>query len=522
MVDKQNMKWGHIARGVLANWLLLAIRAVIALTLVPLVMREVGADGYSIIVLVSVLVGLAVLADFGLSQGLSRELTEHCVRDDIRMRSVLSSTSLALYSLVALALVVGILIGKPFVLSALGVGSEGTALGGRLLMWFAVPSVAISLISPPFVANLVSINRFDLLRGYEMVVSLMTGISLLVCLPLAEDKLGAWIWATTLPRFIGFVLLFALFRRSCPMVSIRWINVNISDFGRTLSLGSKMYVVQVASMLTDRVNPIILSHFRGGISVATYQPGVQLSAMVRPIVGSLANQLHPATTHSHVSGDQSSMRELLFLGTRYTLIVGIGVCVIGIALAEDFCRLWLSESLGPEWQASSWVMRGCLMLDLCQYLGGVQWAVLVGMRRLNVMVITLLIVSCATLVATYVLMRFTSMGLAWVQVPAIGLTLVSRLGMAVYTSRLCRVKFGEYFVRAYMKPLIVGILLALACYTTTGCGIGISWMRLVSEGVFLGIVWFVLVVFVGLSRDERRVAAGRLRARVGRIKGEME
>ena len=499
-----------VARGVFAQWVSLITRAFLAIVLVPVVIRELGSDSYGIVTLVTIIVGLSHLADFGFGQALSRELAEHHARGDREAQAIVTSTGLFFYSALALVLSAGICsFGAPLLL-ALGVDSANSPVGLRLLYWYAVPSLVLSLLTPPFAANLISRNRFDILRTIELLGTLANGIGILLLLPRAADKISAWIAVTMFARIATFMATAVAARRCCGSLGIRPGAVRRSSFGPIFRLGGHMYVMQLASMLTDKSDPVILSHFRGEGSLTVYQPATQVSVMLRPLVGSLANQLHPSTTRSHVTGDSARMRELLFLGTRYTLLVGIGACVIAFTLSSGFCRLWLGRVPGTDWITSSWVMKGWLVADLCQYLGGVQWAVLVGMKRLRVMVSGMLAASVVNVAATFFLMRYSGLGIAWVTVPTIVVTLALRPCLAVYASRLCGVTLRAYWQRAYSRPLLIGLLLSVACWLLTVALPSSSLAGLAVSAVLAGVAWAALVWAVGLSAGERRLVSARL------------
>ena len=499
-----------VIRGVLAQWLALIVRAVFAIILVPVVIRELGGEMYGIVILVTIIVGLSQLADFGFGQALSRELVEHRVTNDRYKLGTATSTGLCFYGTLAMILSGLIFMMSKPVLLTLGLDESNLQIGSNLLYWYAIPSMVISLLTPPFAANLISSNRFDILRMIDLLGTLSNGIGLIVLLPRAEDKITTWVGVTMVTRGGGFLATALAARFFCGNLGIALSSIRISQFAEVLKLGGRMYVMQLASMLTDKSDPIFLSHFRGQVSLSIYQPATQLSVMLRPLVGSLANQLHPSTTRSHVSGDAGRMKELLFLGTRYTLLVGIGACVIAFTLSSGFCKLWLGETPDTDWQTSAWVMKGWLIADLCQYMGGVQWAILVGMKRLRVMVSGMLAASFINVAATYILMRFTDLGIAWVTVPTILVTLALRPCLAIYASRLCGVTLRTYWKLAYARPMLIGALLSLTCWLLIHIIPSDTLFGLIAIGSIASATWVTLLWNIGLKDDEKAMIRKRL------------
>ncbi len=499
-----------VLRGVMAQWLSLATRGVFAIILVPIVLHELGAESYGVVVLVGVIVALSQLIDLGFGQALSRELTEHRIKGDNELRGNVTSTGLFFYMLMACVISSILVINADAVLSSIGIGENLLKVGKLLLFAYALPILSISLLTPPFAANLISYNRFDVLRAIELAVTIVNGVVLITLLPIVDNKIVAWISVTTSVRVLGFVATIIMAKTICGNLGISIFRVRFFRFFEVIKLGLQMYIMQLATMLTDKSDPIILSHFRGESSVSVYQPATQVSIMLRPLVGSLANQLHPSTTASYVGGDSGGMRELMVLGTRYTLLVGIGVCVIGIAFSNQFCELWLGKSLGEEVLTASWVMKGWLLVDLSQYLGGVQWAVLVAMKRIRVMVVAMLCASIVNIAVTYLLMKYTDLGIAWVTLPTIVVTMIIRPCLAIYACRQCGLSVGAYWSRGYARPIWVGLILALFCMFINVVIIVDNWFSLVTVGASAGICWLLLLWKLGLSKEERMVILSKM------------
>ena len=154
-------QWALIAKGVAAQWAALSIRSVLALVLVPFLLGALGTSAYGPIALVSTVVGLSLLADLGLRQALSRELAEHHVRGEHEMSSVVTSTGFVIFAFLVLVIISALIFAGRPVLRMIGLAGDALVVGEHLLRWFALPSVLLSLLTPAFAANLISINRYE-------------------------------------------------------------------------------------------------------------------------------------------------------------------------------------------------------------------------------------------------------------------------------------------------------------------------------------------------------------------------
>ena len=89
-------------------------------------------------------------------------------------------------------------------------------------------------------------------------------------------------------------------------------------------------------------------------------------------------------------------------------------------------------------------------------------------------------------------------------------TLALRPCLAVYASRLCGVTLRAYWQRAYSRPLLIGLLLSVACWLLTVALPSSSLAGLAASAVLAGVAWAALVWAVGLSAGERRLVSARL------------
>lgn len=500
----------RIISNVFFGWVAVALRAMIALIMVPFLLNQLGRDGYGIIALFGVIVSLSQLADMGLRQALSRELAEMVARDDDQGFNELTSTALFLYLLIGSAVaILCFLFTEPLVLF-FKIPPELQLQTIMLLRLYGCATAILGFIVPVFASTLTGCHRYDIYNGINIVASLLSNGALLLALGLFQMQLAGWVAVMIGFYIVQLILLIIMARRVRPGFRISWSLASRVRARALFKLGGSIYIMQLANALADRSDPLVISRFFGPGGVAAYHPGLRISQLTRPLVTMLSNQLHPLTTREHVDNNMLKMQQLLVHGTRFTLLTGIFVSSCTFLLADDFCRIWLSAGLGEDYKIAALIMKGWATIDFLIYLGGVQWGVLLGMKKLKVMVSTLFIAAVTNLLLSIYFVGYTTLGIPGVLVATITITAVHRPLMAVYTARVCRLTFRQYAGQAYLRPLLVLLLTAVTGLLLKEVLPLDSLLLMLVYGLVMSAAWLLYCWSLGLASDERTMIARRL------------
>jgi len=234
-----------------------------------------------------------------------------------------------------------------------------------------------------------------------------------------------------------------------------------------------------------------------------YTPATTLVGAVRPLVTTLVDQLHPLATMYYESGQIKRLQEVLIRGTKYTFLLGIGACVVLAVFADPITQLWLGRALGSQYVVTARVLVIWLAIDLLAYAGGTQWPVLLGVNRLRFLTLTQLPFAILNVCASIALVRFTSLGVVGVVIPTLVIAIIRRPIVLVHTARVCSLPVLQYLRGAYLRPVIILILL-------TGAGVILrivvkpsSVSTLLASGSAMGVLFASLCWWVGLDEVDR-------------------
>lgn len=482
------------------GWIAILVRALIAMVMVPFLLGKLGKDGYGLVSLMGVIVGLTAVADLGLRGALGRELSEQVAKKDQQAFNELVSTALVLYLSIGLGLALVAWMLAPWFATVFKVPDVLRLDAIRMVRFYGSLSVIISFVAPVFSASLSSYHRFDLINVVQIFGGIVSSLLLFVVISFVDNALWGWVAVMLVFQLTILLLKIFFFKKFCVGGRIGFGCVNFSRLRPLFQLGGYMYALRLTQTLSARSDPLVISFFFGAAGVALYQPAGKLSDMVRPVVTMLAEQLYPLTTRQHVGNDQEKMQKILLLGTKFTLLLGVLVSVCMFVFAEPFCRLWLEKSIGSDYTVVAKIMMGWAIIDFTTYAAGTQWPVLLGMKKLKFLVWTQLPTAVLNVLISIYLVGYTNLGIPGVVVATIVIGCVRRPILMWHTARECGLSFFTYFRLAYARPLVALIPPLVAAIYIKQFSSG--WLSLILCLCFTGLVWLAASLVLCLGKAE--------------------
>lgn len=520
MVDNANSASGGpllpitTPRRVLVNamtrWMAVLVQGVLGVFLVRFLLAQLGQDGYGLTALMSAIVTIATVADLGLGGALGRHLAALLALRDKDRFNELTSTAFLFYLLVGSALSVACGLFAPQIARFINTPTLLMAQAIFLLRGYAAPALLISFITPVYLGVVSSTNRFDLLNWISAGVGVIRAASLVLILSLTSMGLQGWAGAMLFAQVLNLALTAWTAYRICPWLRVMPQLATRTAFSVLCSTGVYLFALQLSNLLSVKADPVILTTFLGPAAVALYSPAVTLVGAVRPLVTTLADQLHPLATTYHVTGDRRNLREVLVRGTKFTLLLGVGACVMLGVFAEPIARIWLAESLGSQYILTAQVLVLWTVVDLLSYAAGSQWAVLLGANRLKFLTWTQLPFAVLNVGVSAALVGFTGLGVLGVVIPTLVIALVRRPIIVVHVAHVCGVSVSDYLREAYLRPGIILVML-------TGVAVGVrflanpsSLLALLGWGSLLILCFLGLCWGVGFTKAEKAVLRAML------------
>ena len=493
----------------MSSWAATVISGLIGVFLVPFLVLKLGKEGYGLTALLGTIIGLSAILDLGLRGALTRLLAEAFARNATRKLNELASSAAILNLAIGAAASIGCIVLAPQIARFFRVSDPFLEQGVFLVRWYGSASILLSFISPVFACTLAGLHRFDLLNLVATLSSTTRGLGLFLLLRNTQSGLYGWA-AVNIAASVGSTLTIALLAyRRWPSLRLSPSLFRIDTLGPLFGLGGYMAVTAFTNLLGSQADPLILTTFLGPSAVTLYAPALALTGLFRPVVLSLADQMHPLATKFFTDNRHNDLQAVLLRGTRYTLLMGIPVCVILTVYAEPIARLWLEPSLHQDYRVVALVLAAWSVADLTTYAAGTQAATLLGMGKLRFQTWSQLPMAVGNMLLSVLLVGYTSLGVVGVVIPTILFGLLRRPIIAVHTARACGLSGRTYFAESYARPLVVLVTLAIFAFLVRTQAPPRDLLRLLVDTGAIGGVWMILCWTIGLNRSDR-ASFGRL------------
>jgi len=478
--------------GLLNNASLL-VSGLVAIVIVPLMLKWLGAESYGIWIVALATAAMLSSVDFGLSSTVTREVSSsiHSGVDSEVTLFVEGAYNGCLLLGALGALVLGIL---GYCLSGglhLSAQMQGTA---HTVFWLIGLGFLGDQLNLLFGAVLAGLRRFDylnLLRGGTAVVR-TAGIVALLAMGRSIVAIAVW---HAIAASVAALASFSVVRRLRPQYRFRVAHLHWDKLRKRLSFALLSQLTQALGSMIWTSGSLLIGIMRGSAAVVPFFVGQKLPLTACGFGWQAADAVFPAVSENQES--LSRTREIMRVGTRWVLVLMLPVAILLWIVGPNLLTLWIGK-LDPEALAVLRLMSLAILADtfLASPLN-----VLWGRGAMRYAVSTMLGVVTGTVCLTLVLVpRVGVAGAAW------GALLPLLAGGAVLFYFACRQ--CEASVARMAASVFRGLLFPVAgCAASTylvclWAGYGV-WP--LASACLAGSISYVLLLYVAPGQNEERL-----------------
>jgi len=494
----------RIAVNQITRWGATLARGVVALSMVPLLIRFLGKDGYGVVSVLIAVVAICAMADFGLRTALGRHLADELARGQHARFNELFSNA------VYVALIAGSFAGlmwallAPVLIGLFNLPASLAAEAQPVIRWYGAIAIPLSFLLTIYGAAIFASGRSDILDGVGAGTATLQAVGLVTMLGLFRGGLVAWALVSIGELSMHLLILRYLGRRLTPFGNTR-LGLVRGDVIRSLFSSSvHPFMLQVMYAATIYADPLVLTTILGPSAVAIYRAGTALPMRIQPLF-SLADQLQPFAVAYHVTDQRAKLQDVLIRGTRYTALLGILPCAILGVFSEPITRFWLSGALGSDYRTAGHVLVGWVIVELLTTAaGGAQWPIFLAVNKLRFLAWSQIPFAVLNLAVSIILVAWTSVGVLGVVIGTIVAALIRRPMLVSYAARACGLATRTYLVEAYARPAMVLVILGAVAVSWLRLGFAESVSGLVAGATMTTCAWFLSVWWLGLTANDRR------------------
>jgi O-antigen/teichoic acid export membrane protein len=502
------MHWSRIFRNMLSNWMSYVVTAVVGFVLAPIVVHSLGDTGYGLWTLVLALTGYFGLLDLGVRSSVGRFVTRYIALSDAHNVNRTVGTAFVILSCGGIVAFLATLLIAMFFFGSFGVEPH-LANQGRTALVLTGLNMGLILPLGVFSAVLIALERFDVLSGVTMVGELARAALVVWFLRNGYGLVALALIALSV-TVAQYTVMGVIAKVMYRPLHVHYRYVDWSSFRDLFGFSIYRFIWIVANQLIFYSDSLVIAVFLGAGAITPYAIAGSLINYGRNVVSLVTDTLAPSAARMDAKEDLAGLQRLLLVGTRLALLVTLPICVGFLFLGRQFITLWMGESY-----AHSAIFLMVLTIpqfgSMPQYVSAL---VLAGMAKHRAFAYFALAEGIANVVLSVILVqRMGLIGVAWGT--AITHLVNTTVVVPLYTLSVLKLSVREYFVKAFLRPLVCAVPLAALGYRFSLLETA-SWPIFAAEASAMCGVFGLISYFVCFDAQQRAAVAQKLGAMLQR------
>jgi O-antigen/teichoic acid export membrane protein len=319
--------------GKLANFATLII-------LSPILLSRLGAEQFGLWTLVIMFSGHFGMLDLGFGAALTKYVAQYKATNQLQFANLPFTAALLGYGASAVALMCGLWwlrfsLFKFFSVPRSFWEQSNYLIPGMVLIFFLTSILGVMQST---------LNGLQEMAVTNLAVLLQVGCSIALTLGFLHGGLGLLgvVLANTLSLAIAALFLSFFVIRYIPGLRLE-IFFWSPQYRSVLRFGAMVQLAKISSIVSIYADRVLIGHFLGLIALAQYQLGYTVVSAMRGTVLLLASAVMPATSDLAARNDRNNLQELYRRGTKYMVLVTLGITSVIITLAPRIIRVWLDR-----------------------------------------------------------------------------------------------------------------------------------------------------------------------------------
>lgn len=329
-----------IGRDILVNFLGRAWAMLMGVAFVPVYLSTLGTEAYGVIGFYATLQAILIIADFGLSWTITRELAQaRAERTDRKRVANLVRTLEVSYWLIA-ALVSGV------------VALSGDYLANHWLQASELSAndveQALHLMGAVLLFQMPSLYYQGVLNGLDQQPATNLIASLSATLRWAGAALVLWLYSSTIQAFFVWQVIAAALGTGITAwtawrhVPSRFVDGRIdpSILGKVWRFTFGVMASAFAGVLAMQVDKLVLTRLISLEQFGHYSLAVLITSLLTALVTPLHTAFYPRFSEYHATGDVAATARLYDAGTQLLAVLVVPVAFVLVFFPEEILMIW--------------------------------------------------------------------------------------------------------------------------------------------------------------------------------------
>lgn len=318
----------------------------INLFVLPLFIKNLGAELYGIWILSGVVLGYAGVFDFGFTQGLQKYVAEARVKKDDQELSEVVVTGLGILTILGVCIGAVIYWGAPAIVGFFNIEAEQAEVALQLLRISALFSVVmwpLRIVDVVLNASM-QIKELSLLNGFKSIIqSIVMLVMIVYSFEIIQIK---WVVASLV--FAVALYGIALLKKYAPEVCWDFEHFKFHQISRMQGFSLGIFYAGVIGLFSVQIDTLIIGRFLSMSAVTAYVIAAKPFHLIQQVGGLLMRVVTPASYTLGAQKDVARLSRLVTVGVRVRSLTVIPICFVAFICVPDFILLWVGNNYSNE------------------------------------------------------------------------------------------------------------------------------------------------------------------------------
>ena len=445
-----------IISNTIANYLLKAVQLFLNLLAIPILISNLGEEGFGLILFASIVVGYFNILELGITDGVTKYVSQYLETKEYNKVQSVINTSLIFFIgiglLVSLILIIWVLLGGVSWLNLdldLSVSSDKIFLFASAIALISWPQLLLKGIFKG-IQDFVTLN---ILIGIGIIISVVSAILAVIYTNLEIEYIFLLF---NLDKILLTFIQFKILKKKLPFWKFSVFDFNKDTFRFIFSFSGWIMLGQVAVMLEYQSDQIVILSFLSASFLATYTVVFYLFRMIQQISGLAGSAVMPAISQLNESSNSSDIKKIINVGVKMHNLFFVPITLMLFFIAEPFIKLWV----GVKYLDYLWLIKISIIFQLIWQSSALFGQIYLGLGYSRKPGIIAIIIGVLNLITSIILVNY--IGLSGV---ILGTICVGVLSVPIGINWMLKdvdISFKDFFLNIIGRtqlPLIIGSLL---------------------------------------------------------------
>ena len=472
----------------------------------PYLLKRISPEEYSLLPVVTSIMGFAPLISALFISGIGRFLVEAYAEGKAEEVTNIFSSIMPVIAIIGLIILVA---GTGFsfrIDSFINVSREYRS-DAMLMMLLLVGAFVINFWSMPFFAGFAIKQAFVLQNFISCLVELLR-LSLLLFLILGLGAHVIWVVvAYFVSMLIGSAAKVFVSKKLVPQLKIKKNQIDFKRIKKIFSFGSWMFVGQIAEQIRKCAQPIMLNWWSTPLDVANFHLGSLFNRQLDNFLPLLLQPLQPVLIALYVKRDITQLKYLFFSVNKYLMWM-LSLIMIPLFLFGE--KIFMAY-VGPNFMLAAHIMALLIISKIIELSLYMIWRIAPAVNQIRRISMLSLIMQVVNIILSFVLIKYYSLGAVGSAIAVCCSIIIGSLFLILPISRdIVRFSVYEWLKNTLIPGCLPAVWTAIIWYAIFYYKHGSAASILL--GSLIAIPFYFLICFFCMNNQDKLIISQFIRS----------